>query len=908
MFTRSVAVAALAALPALATPAVNVYWGQAGNVRLRDFCDQDGFDYVTIGFVNQSPENDPSGLGYPGTNFGSHCISAYYKNDKGDNSPLLKECGLISADIRHCQKKGKKVLLSIGGVYSSPGADYSISNAQAGQEFADFVWNAFGPYNPQWTLAGKPRPFDDYYEGADEGEEYFVFDGFDFDIEHKFADPSGYIAMVQRLRELAASDSSGKKYLITAAPECPLNDEWAKMKPIIASCEFDALFVQFYNNPQCHGNNINFDAWASWLETTKSKNAKIFIGLPGSATAASGYLDPEDAVTQINKYKNKEAFGGVMVWDAYYGSEVKYGKTFYKYIRDSLIPPATTTTSSVLPTATPVCVKSYTVKSGDYCYDIANRYGLDFHELLEYNNFDAECRIEIGQVLCVRVGYPSPASTTTIISSSASASATSVTSTSTVSTGTTTSTSVTSSSSTTSATSSSSTTSTTSSSTSTSSSSSVASSTSAIETTSSTSTSTVSTTTTDDIVYPTDDATSTQTTASDSEEFATNTSKNAATVTESSATTTSTDTALPATDDPVTSTSISSTATLAPDVSSTTSSAGAGSTPTDDDDDEEGDDEEYCDDETSTTETLPSATQTLVPGVSTSTASSTGAVETTTSDSAVVTVSDEPTTTGFVEPTGITSDEPAETASGESTATASGDPIITASQSYTTSTIYATTTYTVTSCEASVTDCPARVVTETIAISTTVCPVTPTGSETSAIETVSSETIAPKTNELPAGWTTSTIYSTKTYVITSCPVTVTDCPSKIGQVTTEVVAVTTTVCPISEVSSSAVVTESLAIPTAVATKGVEDESEVDTTSTVSVTATSFTTITVSSSTDSVGTDTVKPVPIYPTPSAGIPHASSAPGPVTTFPVTAGASRNVVVFGLPAVLAALFFAV
>lgn len=184
MFTKTLAVAALATAPALATPAVNVYWGQKGTTgvdRLRNFCDKPGFDYVTVGFVNRSPENDPSGAGYPGTNFAAHCDAAYYEDDQGRQSKLLSECGLISADVRYCQKKGKKVLLSIGGHVSTPGA-YSISSEAEGKKFADFIWGAFGPHRTSW--GNNPRPFDDYYANAE--DDFFVFDGFDFDIEEKF--------------------------------------------------------------------------------------------------------------------------------------------------------------------------------------------------------------------------------------------------------------------------------------------------------------------------------------------------------------------------------------------------------------------------------------------------------------------------------------------------------------------------------------------------------------------------------------------------------------------------------------------------------------------------------------------------------------------------------------------------
>ena len=96
----------------------------------------------------------------------------------------------------------------------------------------------------------------------------------------------------------------------------------------------------------------------------------------------------------------------------------------------------------------------------------------------------------------------------------------------------------------------------------------------------------------------------------------------------------------------------------------------------------------------------------------------------------------------------------------------------------TTSTVYDTTTYTVTKCPPTVTNCPyGHVVTETIAVSTTVCPVTATPT--------------------PTGWTTSTVYATTTYTISKCAPTVKNCPY--GHVTTEIIPVSTTICPVTDV-------------------------------------------------------------------------------------------------------------
>lgn len=168
--------AATARATAVSEPKVNVYWGQKGDTRLRDHCDQANFDYVTIGFVNNSPEQDKSGLNYPGTNFGQHCDGIYYTNSKtGLASPLLSKCTVIASDIQYCQEKGKKVLLSVGGA-AVKGSNYSLSTNAKGEEFATFLWKAFGPYDQTWS---GPRPFD--YAGN-----HVSVDGFDLDIEAKF--------------------------------------------------------------------------------------------------------------------------------------------------------------------------------------------------------------------------------------------------------------------------------------------------------------------------------------------------------------------------------------------------------------------------------------------------------------------------------------------------------------------------------------------------------------------------------------------------------------------------------------------------------------------------------------------------------------------------------------------------
>ncbi|KAH7369496.1 aspartic peptidase domain-containing protein [Rhexocercosporidium sp. MPI-PUGE-AT-0058] len=99
---------------------------------------------------------------------------------------------------------------------------------------------------------------------------------------------------------------------------------------------------------------------------------------------------------------------------------------------------------------------------------------------------------------------------------------------------------------------------------------------------------------------------------------------------------------------------------------------------------------------------------------------------------------------------------------------------------YTTSTVYSTSKYTITSCAASVTNCPTGKVTQTVVQYTTVCPV-------SHAPTITSK---PSYN-FHTTEKTKTVYATKTYTISKCGPEVKNCPY--GSTTTTVTPVSTSV-------------------------------------------------------------------------------------------------------------------
>lgn len=131
----------------------------------------------------------------------------------------------------------------------------------------------------------------------------------------------------------------------------------------------------------------------------------------------------------------------------------------------------------------------------------------------------------------------------------------------------------------------------------------------------------------------------------------------------------------------------------------------------------------------------------------------------------------------------------------------SGDESLTKSEElgFTTSTVFSTH---ITACQSSVTDCPARskptfVTTETIAISTTVCPITEAAgaTQTPCVSGSTGESTGIESNgNEGSGSTISTIWTARIVTVTACPASMTNCPlrSKTTYLTTETVAVGTT--------------------------------------------------------------------------------------------------------------------
>lgn len=278
-----------------------------------------------------------------------------------------QDCDAVASSIATCQAAGIKVILSLGGASGS----YSLQSDSQAQQIGQYVWESYG--NSGNTTV--QRPFGDVY-----------VNGFDFDIEVNEGSQY-YPAMISQLRSNFASDPS-HTYYITGAPQCPLPEP--NMGEIISGSQFDYLWIQFYNNNDyppdpCSlglGDNapFNYDDWVSFIASTPSSSAKLFVGVPAAPLAANGapsgetyYATPDQLATIVSETKSSPAFGGVMMWSAGFSdSNVNDGCTYAQEVHNILLtgvpcgesggspPPPTTTTTTTSHTATPTTTRTST--------------------------------------------------------------------------------------------------------------------------------------------------------------------------------------------------------------------------------------------------------------------------------------------------------------------------------------------------------------------------------------------------------------------------------------------------------------------------------------------------------------------------------------------------------------------
>ncbi|XP_066307503.1 acidic endochitinase SE2-like [Miscanthus floridulus] len=271
---------------------IAVYWGQnTEEATLSATCASRKYQFVILAFVSQfgqgrAPQLDLSG----------HCDSSSGR------------CSGLSDDIRSCQRRGVKVLLSIGGGVGK----YGLSSAADARLVAAYLWNSY--------LGGtsSSRPLGDA-----------VLDGIDFDIElgsAKFWDN-----LARDLKDMVKNNGD-KAVLLSAAPQCPFPDEWDSAA--INTGLFDFVWVQFYNNPECQfssGRKAFLDAWKQWESVPAGQ---LYLGLPASKDAAgTGFVPAAQLTSQVLPLiKGSPKYGGVMLWSKFYDDRTGYSSAIKSHV------------------------------------------------------------------------------------------------------------------------------------------------------------------------------------------------------------------------------------------------------------------------------------------------------------------------------------------------------------------------------------------------------------------------------------------------------------------------------------------------------------------------------------------------------------------------------------------------
>ncbi|EPE03811.1 aminotransferase class III [Ophiostoma piceae UAMH 11346] len=302
---------------------VAIYWGQnsystaagASNAqqRLSYYCSNIDIDIIPLAFLDE--------INTPLVNFANADDSCTVFS-----GTTLLECPQLEEDIQTCQSTyGKTIMLSIGGATYTEGG---FSSTSAASVAADTIWAMFGPEQSDSSVN---RPF---------GKA--VVDGFDFDFESA---TSNMVSFASELRSKmdAATAEGDKSYYLSAAPQCPYPDA-ADNDMLAGEVSFDFVMVQFYNNycglqsyasGSSTQSSFNFGTWDDWARTSsKNPNVRVFLGIPGSSTAAgSGYVSDSSLASIITYSKTFSSFGGVMAWDM---SQVYANPGFLELITDSL--------------------------------------------------------------------------------------------------------------------------------------------------------------------------------------------------------------------------------------------------------------------------------------------------------------------------------------------------------------------------------------------------------------------------------------------------------------------------------------------------------------------------------------------------------------------------------------------
>ncbi|XP_020204575.1 hevamine-A [Cajanus cajan] len=285
---------------------IAVYWGQdSGEGDLTTTCDTGKYAVVVLSFLHNF------GAGRtPTLNLAGHC----------DNG-VSRRCTELESEIKHCQAKGIRVLLSIGG--PSDNSDYSLTSAEDAKNVANYLHTNF--LSAQYGPLGR-----------------VTLNGISFDIEKSEEHWDNLAKELDTLRR-----TKGHYFFLSATPQCQIPTPF--LGKAIATNLFEYIFVQFRNNPLCTYSNGDvkpvLDTWDKWVDSVLPNNS-LFLGLP--ARAGSGYIPPHVLNSHVLPHAKKASnYEGVALWDRQSDRQSDYSGNVLSHVLKSPLLSVTSVTDAI---------------------------------------------------------------------------------------------------------------------------------------------------------------------------------------------------------------------------------------------------------------------------------------------------------------------------------------------------------------------------------------------------------------------------------------------------------------------------------------------------------------------------------------------------------------------------------
>ncbi|KAJ3400649.1 hypothetical protein CcCBS67573_g01233 [Chytriomyces confervae] len=262
------------------------YWGATALTNtqpLAYFCDLGMYNTINLGYMNEfGGSSDHFAI-----TFGNKAV---YRYDPAAPGPESKGFDFIARDIAHCQRKGVKVMLSIGG----PGGNYTLEDGD-GKSMAEFLYSSFFQKSAPSNVL---KPF-----GADT-----VLDG----IEISFMNPDsmGATWTQETIDLLVTLKSLSPASILSVAVPC--SSTWPVVTSSSAIVPVDYVNVLLYYDDTCL-----FEKGFNFIEWTHRFEGKIILGLALTEDEAvpGGFVAPVDLPRLVTSVSMEPQFAGISLLD-----------------------------------------------------------------------------------------------------------------------------------------------------------------------------------------------------------------------------------------------------------------------------------------------------------------------------------------------------------------------------------------------------------------------------------------------------------------------------------------------------------------------------------------------------------------------------------------------------------------